>query len=713
MDDQTPKPALIVEGLTWAQLNQKHDCYDSLRVNKLNLLLKGGYDITKKDNAKKFMPRWRSESGPAYMDRVSFAAYENNFGEIINDLSSTLFSKPVAVLQATDADDPNTMGDEPDPNAPDQIWQHKFTLKGDTMADFMREIQNESNAVSRAYFGVDFLGDGEMPYAYHIDPCSVLDWQCDDEGNFIFIVMRNDDSSRVSVRQLRDSITTTFLVWTKAKEKVKLDTYQITYPKNQLPNDNDVVHKMKSPEQPLTFKDIPIVCCETPDSISVGQLIGQLAGSLFARYTTYLFCLNRGVNPILAYKQGYDLPAKGDLSIINEDEERGEAALDANVSGKRVIGPTDELEWVEIKGDALKIVQEQMAKDKNEMYRLVNSLNSIISSGDVSTAQTKASGVAKMIDNAAKEHMLEAYAKLVKQWIVKAFNIAFRALEQDVVWQCKGMDYYRVVDEEALQARIAALPTYKTNIPSKTSYKQVLIDTAYELHPFTNIGTLNKIQEEINDNIDAMDFGDLHTSINPQGAVEADSAKQLDKAVPQKPGQGATQSSSNNVSGPAREVGSNGQAAQPDGNHLQTGEHIDPQIVYDLLSGDYKEKDIQFVMAIPWIGPVEVPLTSIDFSNMTNWEAYGRDDKIAEFKDKFKEGFDKPIILVNEMNTDGKMVILDGHTRALAYMESGQPANAYIGQVGRVTKEMKQMHDLQKSGEKGGSRTEKKPEDQS
>ena len=53
MDDQTPKPAIIQEGLTWKQLNQKHDCYDATRVNKLNLLLKGGYDITKKDNAKK------------------------------------------------------------------------------------------------------------------------------------------------------------------------------------------------------------------------------------------------------------------------------------------------------------------------------------------------------------------------------------------------------------------------------------------------------------------------------------------------------------------------------------------------------------------------------------------------------------------------------------------------------------------------------------
>ena len=257
--EQPKKPSIVSEGLTWSMLNQKHDSYDSLRINKLNLLLKGGYDITTKDNAKKFMPKWRSESGQAYMDRLSFATYENNFGEIVNDLSSTLFSKPVAVLQATDADDPNTFGEEPDPNSPDQIWQHKFNLKGDTMADFMREIQNESNAATRAYFGIDFQEDGLLPYAYHIDPCSVLDWQCDDQDNFIFIVMRNDESRRTNIRQLRDSITTTFLVWTKDKA-VKLDTYQITYPKNKPPSDNDVVFKIKTQPFTLTFKEIPIVC---------------------------------------------------------------------------------------------------------------------------------------------------------------------------------------------------------------------------------------------------------------------------------------------------------------------------------------------------------------------------------------------------------------------------------------------------------------------
>ena len=92
-----------------------------------------------------------------------------------------------------------------------------------------------------------------------------------------------------------------------------------------------------------------------------------------------------------------------------------------------------------------------------------------------------------------------------------------------------------------------------------------------------------------------------------------------------------------------------------------------------------------------------MPITSLDFSNQANWEAAKRTDKIAEFKEMMNssdEGL-KPIVVVNEMNTNGKFIVLDGHTRSLAAKEAGKPILAYIGEVGRVSKEMKAMHSMQ------------------
>lgn len=534
-NDNNPPAPLYKGPITWELLNQRHDSYDEDRVNKLNLLLKGGYDIVR--CAKVFMPQWKAENPQAYKDRLGFASYENNFGEIINDYSSTLFSKPLAVLPATDADDDDTPGEEPDSSTPYMQWQRKFTLDNQSMSDFMKTVQNESNATSCSYFGIDFKEDGKTPYAYCIDPCSVLDWETDEEGNFIFLVLRDDECVRTSVRQSRNTITTTFTVWTRVNEDVQFDQYQIIYPKDQEPKGDTPVPHIAKDDAKLSFKDIPVIECRTEDSICVGQLIGPAAGALYMRYSTFLFCLNRGLNPLLVYKQGAELPANGDLAIMNEDEGRGEFTVNrANTQGKAIIGPSDELTYAEMSGNVFAIAQDQLNKDKNELYRLVSSLNSLISNQGVSTAQTKASGVAKMMDNTAKEHMLESYAKDVKEWVLKAFKVAFRALDsKDVVWQCKGMDNYKVVDEDTLMARIAILPMYKTNMPSKTSYKQILMDTAYDMHAFTNIGTMNKIQQEIAENVDKMDMDPVHTAVDQQGAMAADAAKSLDKAVPQKP----------------------------------------------------------------------------------------------------------------------------------------------------------------------------------
>ena len=707
-------------GIRWDHLNQHHECYDAERITKLNLLLHG--DAASGNNAKHFLTKLAAEFDAAYADRLTFATYENNFGEIINDYGSTLFSKPLAVHPAVDAEDEDTPGDEPDDSEPYMQFQRHFTLDDQSMPDFMHCIQTESNALSYSYFGIDFEDDGSTPYAYYIDPLSVLDWEKDEEGKFIFLVLRNDESIRLSANQVRDEITTTFSVWKNKDGKITLDQYQIKYPKNTPPKSDDIVkHYAEGSRSDLSFKQVPIVECETPDNISIGKLIGQMAGSLFARYSTYLFCLNRGINPLLVYKQGAELPANGDLSSVNEDDDRGNTALKRSIAeGKAVIGPTDELGWESPDSKAYTVVQTQLEKDKNEMYRLCASLNSIIGHTGFSTAQTKASGISKLIDNMNKEHMLQAYAKLVKEWVLEAFQVAFDALQldvetkSDVVWQCKGMDNYRIVDEDQLMAKITALPIYKQNMPSVTSYKQYVSDIAYDAHPFSNIGTMDKIMKEIADNIDKQDLDTVHQNANPEGAIAADSAKQLDKAVPQQKVAGKPAPKVNSPGGSdiatsqPREVGESGQAALQPGSHLQTGSNIEWQVVYDALKKDYAEADIQFVKMMSWTGPVEVDISDIDMSGEEEWAANkeGKNglDKVEKYTDIMKDkGFQafNPVILTNTPNNDQKYYVVDGRHRIKAAEAANAPIMAYIGSTGSNEKDMPhiQLHDKQLKGD--------------
>jgi hypothetical protein len=119
------------------------------------------------------------------------------------------------------------------------------------------------------------------------------------------------------------------------------------------------------------------------------------------------------------------------------------------------------------------------------------------------------------------------------------------------------------------------------------------------------------------------------------------------------------------------------------------------ETVYELLKSDYDEKDIAWIRSAHVEGPRLVPLEQVDFTNQESWSASHED--ISSYVKKLEDGTMKPIVLVNEPN-DEKLMIIDGHHRALAYEQLGQPAMAYIIHVGAVGGPWDLMHSSQKNG---------------
>jgi hypothetical protein len=125
--------------------------------------------------------------------------------------------------------------------------------------------------------------------------------------------------------------------------------------------------------------------------------------------------------------------------------------------------------------------------------------------------------------------------------------------------------------------------------------------------------------------------------------------------------------------------------------------------VYRDLSEDYSDKQLEWVKHASWRGPLIVPLSSIDWTKQFEWPANEDQDHIDDFVERIEsDGFVKPIILVNEPNND-KLIIADGHHRALAYKKLGQNPMAYVANVGGVIQDggdndWRVMHDSQRGG---------------
>lgn len=129
------------------------------------------------------------------------------------------------------------------------------------------------------------------------------------------------------------------------------------------------------------------------------------------------------------------------------------------------------------------------------------------------------------------------------------------------------------------------------------------------------------------------------------------------------------------------------------------GETVDSvkQDVREQLADDYPPEATAWVDDVPWEGPKTVPLVDLDFSNEKKWRASAEPEKIHKFAKKIQKGKLKPIIAVKAPQRN-KLIIVDGHHRALAYRALGRDAMAYVATVPQEKGEWLAMHNSQTHG---------------
>lgn len=127
------------------------------------------------------------------------------------------------------------------------------------------------------------------------------------------------------------------------------------------------------------------------------------------------------------------------------------------------------------------------------------------------------------------------------------------------------------------------------------------------------------------------------------------------------------------------------------------------ETVHKQLAEDFPERWTAWARSAHWKGPIDVPIDSVDFAHRKTWSADEDPKKIAHFRKDIRDGSVKPAILVNEPNNE-KMIIADGHHRALAAKAEGVPVRAYVATVNTVRGDWDHMHASQKGREGDGKK---------
>lgn len=685
-------------------LNKTNVEYDAELITKMDLLYDGGYEIM--DHADLFLTKLSIESQKSYNERLKCAAYMPYLSQFVDHFSSSLFSDDLMVREAADADNDDSLGGTSGDENFYKLFASNCDGLGNSLHNFMKDTFTESLYCYYSYVGVDFsmLDDNEdkpqtlleeearglnKAYLYDIDPMTVIDWKKDDASQkFEWIKIKNeicvqDDPLGEPMKQVQ------FKIWTMRNGVAHWQLYQSKpIPLNKEFRPSDDVPLVA--EGDTSFLEIPIFHLCIPYGLHLGAKLGPVCEEYFQRRSFLVSNMNKTCIAIPVIKLGPEINAPGGAlpSDVQSNPNRAQGMrMQLSNQGYTVLGSEDDLEIKEANGHSHALVDKQLIDLRDQMHQVVNQMAQSASTKKGSKLQSAAS---KVEDRHSTEILLTAYARVVKDFVKEIFQCIAAARGEAIVWDIHGLSTFVEEDRQTIITEVQAIAGQQSilqMLPSETFHKKYLLRLAMALTGTTSPEEEAQIQEELEKAVENKEHIELGLDKGPQATTgdtpRTETAEMADPAHDEFIGDA---------------MGPGGQPLLPDGAHLQTGEHVDGQVVFDQLAQDYQEKDIEFVKHIPWIGPVEVPLSSIDFSNKDNWQAAQPEDQehVDKFADKMaNENFTKPIILVNNPSNDNKMMVVDGHHRALAAAQNDQPVPAYVGQVGTNKGPWDKLHSKQ------------------
>jgi HK97 family phage portal protein len=120
--------------------------------------------------------------------------------------------------------------------------------------------------------------------------------------------------------------------------------------------------------------------------------------------------------------------------------------------------------------------------------------------------------------------------------------------------------------------------------------------------------------------------------------------------------------------------------------------------VRDQLLQNYPVEALGWVGNATWTGPTAVDIDTVDFDDEKDWAATQEPKRVRHFVRQIKKrGKTKPVVLVKAPGNP-KLLIIDGHHRALAYRKAGRPILAWIGTVDQDHGPWTQLHSSQFHG---------------
>lgn len=469
--DQAPATSSqATAGVTYKLLKTTHPEYDAGYWRRLRALYAGGKKLLGDlDLLHEIFPKHRDEHPSIYRERIRRAFYTPYAGEIVDHIMAALCSQPIKMTTEAEAGSAEEPGE----------WWKEFykdvSPQGGEKQGF-RELLKEcvltAQQCRRAWVLVDIptmiSDDGQAvaftdrkaqedagaldAWAVEIQPECVVDWEDDESGKLIWVLIHTVDNSRGGLLETRDYVTDRWTYYTRdgwAK-------YAHRHKKTEPIKDTTVISLVAHGSH--TFGEVPMCRFILPEGLWTMEKLEGLAREHFNKRSGLAWGELQSLLPelyeFLGPERSTSSPFGVPTSEAQEDPDR--ALTQARGQGfVQIRGADDDAKFVGPDTGPFTEARASCKETRDEMHRVTHQM---ALSTDNSAAALGRSGDSKAQDAAATAVVLQELGKMVRHFAEAIYRLVAIARGEPFAdeWQAQGMEKFDElgVNEEIEQALV-------------------------------------------------------------------------------------------------------------------------------------------------------------------------------------------------------------------------------------------------------------------
>jgi hypothetical protein len=417
-------------------------------------------------NASEYLVRRHKEPAEVYGERLSRVFYENYVGSIIDWYAATLLRRePIMLFE----------GHDPAAKAFYNLLADDCDLKGTNLSDFFRRQFVQALVCGSSYAVVDFPRAGTSALsraeedasgrsrAYLVDysPEEVINWSYDPTGGLEWAVIRTSCLQQSKVTDAK---------WEKETRWIYYD------------RENFQIFRKAAEERPMELIDegrhglaalrrVPLFEMKVSDGLWLMNKAALLQLEHFNKSNALAWALTMGL---------FATP------VVYSDREWNQIVGESYYIQ---LGSGDRFGWTEPEGKVYQIAADNLARLKDEIYRVCYLIN------QAGAPDVHQSGLSKQRDFSITQEVLRAYGDAMKEGIKQVLWAILAARQDEITIEISGLDEFDI--EDFSNELDDAKKLLELGIGSETLKKQVFKKLAFKYLCDARQEIKNQVAEEI------------------------------------------------------------------------------------------------------------------------------------------------------------------------------------------------------------------------